>query len=85
MTNFLVEAADPKRGRERKALVRRWIVLAESGQRAIDAVVAELIGDICDAKDGPETRSLVGDRFRAESRWTASPAPPVYRLRNELR
>ena len=82
---YLVEAVDPKQGRERKALVRRWIVLAANSTEAIDMVVAELVKDICNSEDNQETRFLVENRVRAECHWTAKRETPVYRLRNELR
>lgn len=82
---YLVEAVDPKRGKERKVLVRRWIVSAMSGAQAVDMVVSDLVNGICDSRDGEETRRLVENRVRAESYWIVNPESPVYRLRNELR
>ena len=83
--NYLVEAIEPKRGRERKAFVRQWLVVAESKEQAIDLAVADIVQMICNEKDNETTRRLVTDQIRAESTWTATLAGQVYRLRNQLR
>ena len=67
---YEVEAVEPRKPRARKSLVRRWVVLADSPEQAIQRAIDEQIAAIL----GPnisETTSHSAEQVQRDDTWNA--------------
>lgn len=68
---YEVEAVEPRKPRARKSLVRRWVVLADSPEQAIQRAIDEQITAILGPRIGEETRRGAEQIQRGDA-WSAT-------------
>ena len=79
---YLVECVDPKEPRARKALVRRWVLIASSDKDAIYAAATQAFNEVIEGVE-PSTEDIEGQL--AQGVWSASMVGQGMRLSNIVR
>ena len=79
---YLVECVLPKEPRARKALVRRWVIIASSNKDAIYAAAIQAFNEVIEGVE-PSTEDIEGQL--AEGVWSASMVGQGMRLPNIVR
>ena len=79
---YLVECVLPKEPRARKALVRRWVIIASSNKDAIYAAAIQAFNEVIEGVE-PSTEDIEGQL--AQGVWSASMVGQGMRLPNIVR
>ena len=79
---YLVECVLPKEPRARKALVRRWVIIASSNKDAIYAAAIQAFNEVIEGVE-PSTEDI--EVQLAEGVWSASMVGQGMRLPNIVR
>ena len=79
---YLVECVLPKESRARKALVRRWVLIASSNQDAIYAAAIQAFNEVI---EGVEPSAEDIEDQLAQGVWSASMVGQGMRLPNIVR
>lgn len=79
---YLVECVLPKEPRERKALVRRWVIIASSNKDAIYAAAIQAFNEVIEGVE-PEAEEI--EDQLSQGVWSASMVGQGMRLPNIVR